>query len=84
MEELVDLSRENVDYEVGVKGCPWDAVIARSYGSSDRIVDFLSVEVLDEGFNEFLEAAGFQRVRRPAWNRFRAFSKSLEVEMCGF
>jgi len=32
-----------VDYEVGVKGCPWDAVVARSYGSSDRVVGFFSV-----------------------------------------
>ncbi len=73
-----------MDYEVGVKGCPWDPVIARSYGSSDRIVRCFSVEVLDEGFDEFLEATGFQWVRRPTWNRFRAISKSLEVEMCGF
>jgi len=43
LEELADLSREDVDYEVGVKGCPWDAVVARSYGSSDRVVGFFSV-----------------------------------------
>jgi len=42
------------------------------------------VEVLDEGSDEFLETAGLQWVRRPAWNRFLAFSNSLEVEMCGF
>ena len=42
------------------------------------------VEVLDEGSDEFLETAGLQWVRRPAWNRFLAFSNNLEVEICGF
>ena len=39
--------------------------------------------MLYESFDKFLKAAGFQWVRRPAWNRFLAFSNSREVEMYG-
>jgi hypothetical protein len=84
MEESVCLSWGNVDYKVGVEGCSWDTVVACRHGSGDRVTGFFTVEVLDEGPYEFLEAAGLQWVRRPAWNRFLAFSNSLEVEMCGF
>ncbi|OLE91940.1 MAG: hypothetical protein AUF79_01425 [Crenarchaeota archaeon 13_1_20CM_2_51_8] len=73
----------NVNYEVGVESCAWYAVVACSYGSSDCVASFFTVEMLDEGLNEFLETTGFQWVRRPAWNRFLAFSNNREVEMCG-
>ena len=82
-EEPVRFSWGNVNYEVGVESCAWYAVVACSYGSSDCVAGFFTVEVLDEGFNEFLKTTRFQWVRRPAWNRFLAFSNSREVEMCG-
>jgi hypothetical protein len=84
VEEPVRFSWGDVDYKVGVEGCSWDTIVGCRDGSSDRVGDFFSVEVLDEGSDEVLEAAGLQWVRRPIWNRFRAFSKSLEVDMCGF
>ena len=83
-EESVCLSGEDVDYKVGVEGCSRDTVVACSYGASDCVTGFFMVEVFDESSDEFLEAAGLQWVRRPAWNRFLAFSNSLVVEMCGF
>ena len=73
-----------MDHKVGVEGCSWDAVVACCYSSSDRIVDLFAVEVFDEGSDKVLEAASLQWIRRPAWNRFLAFSKSLEVDMRGF
>jgi len=82
-EEPVDYSWRNVNYKVGVESCSWNAVVACSYGSSDCVVSFFTVEMLDEGFNEFLETTSFQWVRRPAWNRFLAFSNNREVEMWG-
>jgi hypothetical protein len=47
-------------------------------------MDPFTVEVLDEGSNELLETTGSQWVRRPAWNRFLAFSNNLVVERRGF
>ncbi len=83
-EESVCPSWGNVDYKVGIEGCPRDTVVACRYGSSDCITGLFTVEVFDEGSDEFLEAAGLQWVRCPAWNRFLAFSNSLNVEMRGF
>jgi hypothetical protein len=65
VEEPVRFSWGDVEYKVGVEGCSWDTVIACGDGSSDRVVDFFSVEVLNEGLDEVLEAAGLQWVRRP-------------------
>jgi hypothetical protein len=73
-----------MDHKVGVEGRSWDAIVACRHGAGDRVTDLFMVEVLDEGSDEVLEAASFQWVRRPAWNRFLAFSNSLAVERRGF
>ncbi len=73
-----------MDYKVCVYRCAGDAVVARRHGSCDGVVDSFPVEVLYEGLDEFKEASGLQRVRRPSWKRCRAFFRSCWVEMPGF